>query len=71
MTLIRLTAAACFVLAALAFVLAMVAEFPPVLAAVPALALAGVGQLGLNRVIELLTEIKNEISEERYGIKKV
>lgn len=70
MTLIRFTAGACFVLAGLAFVLAMIEEFPPVLVAIPALVLVGVGLLAANRIIELLTEIKNEISEARYGVKK-
>jgi hypothetical protein len=59
----RYAAFACFILAAAAFFGAIMAEFPPILASIPALIIMGLGFLAADKALELLSEIAKELKQ--------
>lgn len=70
MTSIRYTAYACFWLVPLSVAMAMIAEVPLILAAIPVALITGMAFLAANRALELLSEIKADIREARYEFYK-
>lgn len=59
----RYAAYVCFTFAALSLGVAFAAEFPPVLATIPALIIMGLGFLAADKALQLLAEISTELKQ--------